>query len=145
MQSIAKGEKLKEEMGEIFDEIDSVLERTPRSSSTPTSRRGGVSDTSSDLPVGGAARSELSLPEVSTLASGGRRRRPARTNERCLNRGAEVAAARAPGCASTRRPLRSPPARAAATRRSVIARSYLLGAMPSAKETPVKPDPTLVR
>ena len=26
MQSIAKGEKLKEEMGEILDEIDSVLE-----------------------------------------------------------------------------------------------------------------------
>jgi prokaryotic ubiquitin-like protein Pup len=53
VQSIAKGEKLKEEMGEILDEIDSVLEENAEEFvNSYIQKGGGVSDTSSDLPVG---------------------------------------------------------------------------------------------
>jgi ubiquitin-like protein Pup len=55
VQSIAKGEKLKEEMGEILDEIDSVLEENAEEYVNQLLRPEGrgVSDISSDLPVGG--------------------------------------------------------------------------------------------
>jgi hypothetical protein len=65
VQSIAKGEKLKEEMGEILDEIDSVPRgerRGVRQLLRPEGR--GVSDTSSDLPVGAGG-------PISAVASGG--------------------------------------------------------------------------
>ena len=39
VSSATKGEKLKEEMDDILDEIDSVLEETPSSSTGRTSRR----------------------------------------------------------------------------------------------------------
>ena len=37
------GEKIKAELDDLLDEIDEVLERTPRSSSNRTSRRAGSS------------------------------------------------------------------------------------------------------
>jgi ubiquitin-like protein Pup len=77
VQSIAKGEKLKEEMGEILDEIDSVLEENAEEYVNQLLRPEGrgVSDTSSDLPVGGGRPDQSCRFRKSrhSLAGGGAR------------------------------------------------------------------------
>ena len=104
-----------------------------------------MSDTSSDLPGGRPDQSCRFRKFRHSLARGGARGRPGRMSA------ASTVAPRwrppAPGVCFDPSPVEIPSGANEQQQREGASspRSYLLGAMPSAKETPVKPDPTLVR